>query len=179
MYYVRENLAVCGYHHIGNRESFQSHGFRVQLQCAEAYDAWLSECVEVLARPFQDGMPIPEDAFHPAQDWLAAHWDSGAKILISCAAGQSRSVTMAIALLARKAGPGFLEAAREVIRAVPGAYPHPHVLVSASAFCGQLLQLQELQDLYGSVAVPPRYPWSPELLQQAAAQQYVPLWSYR
>jgi len=82
---------------------------------------------------------------------------------------------MAIALIARKAGPSFGDAAREVIRAVPGAYPHPHILVSASAFCGPPLQLQELQGLYAAVPVQPPYPWSPELLQEAAAQAFVPL----
>src|SRR5262245_31518884 len=97
MHFIRENLAVCGYHHIGNRETFLSHRFGAQLQCTGSYDAWLPECVEVLALPFHDGMPVPPDLFHRAQDWLAAHWDVKAKILISCAAGQSRSVTMAIA----------------------------------------------------------------------------------
>ena len=175
MYYIRDNLAVCGFHHIGQRADFESHGFRVQLQCAEPYDPWLAECVQVMATPFADGAPIPKDLFNSAQDWLAGHWDARAKILISCAAGQSRSVTMAIALIARKAGPDFIEAAREVIRTVPGAYPHPHVLVSASALCGRPLQLRELQALYAGVPVQPPYPWSLELLQEAAAQAFVPL----
>jgi tRNA-specific 2-thiouridylase len=77
---------------IGKREEFASHGFRVQLQCTDNYDPWLGECLEVMATPFPDGLPIPEEVFHTAQDWLAKHWDSGRKILISCAAGQSRSV---------------------------------------------------------------------------------------
>src|SRR5436190_21553002 len=101
MYYIRDDLAVCGFHHIGRREEFESHRFSVQLQCTGAYDPWLPECVEVLTTPFDDGMAIPRDLFKQAQDWLGAHWDSRRKILISCAAGHSRSVTMAIALLNR------------------------------------------------------------------------------
>ena len=132
MYYIRDNLAVCGFHHIGSREQFEAHGFRVQLQCTEPFDPWLPECVEVMAAPFDDGMPIPKELFQTAQDWLAAHWDSGFKILISCAAGQSRSVTMAIALLSRKDGLSVLDAAHDVIARVPGAYPHPSVLNSAA-----------------------------------------------
>ena len=31
MYYIRDNLAVCGFHHIGQRADFE-YGFRVQLQ---------------------------------------------------------------------------------------------------------------------------------------------------
>lgn len=168
MYYIRDNLAVCGFHHIGQREEFESHRFNVQLQCTGAYDSWLAECVEVLTTPFDDGMAIPQDLFNQAQGWLGTHWDSGCKILISCAAGQSRSVTMAIALLNRKGGLTFLEATRDVVDRVPGAYPHPHVLASAARFSGEPLQFEELRGIYESVRSPPRYPWSLELIDEAA-----------
>ena len=170
MYYIRENLAVCGFHHIGTRESFQSHGFRVQLQCADAYDAWLAEYVEVLKRPFDDGIAVPQDLFVSAQNWLGERWDAGAKILISCAAGHSRSVTMAIALLSRKAGLSFIEATRDVIRRVPGAYPHPHVLASAARHSDAPLRSAEMEAIYAGVADPPRYPWSVELIREAAGR---------
>jgi hypothetical protein len=172
MKYIRNNLAVCGFHHIGSRADFESHGFRVQLQCTEHYDPWLAECVEVMAAPFHDGAPIPKDLFHSAQGWLAGHWDSGCKILISCAAGQSRSVTMAIALLARKSGQPFLAVAQDVIARVPDAYPHPYVLVSAAAFCNQPLRLEELEQLYAAAPNQPAYPWSRELLSDAASLIY-------
>lgn len=168
MYYIRENLAVCGFHHIGRRESFEAHGFRVQLQCTGNYDSWLADCVEVLTLPFHDGIPVPEEVFRPAQAWLAGHWDRGAKILISCAAGQSRSVTMAIALLGRKGGLSFLEAANDVIRRVPGAYPHPHVLASAARFSGAPLRASELAAIYAAAPRQPPYPWSAELIREAA-----------
>ncbi|HEV8096364.1 MAG TPA: dual specificity protein phosphatase [Burkholderiales bacterium] len=170
MHYIRNNLAVCGYHHIGQREEFESHGFRVQLQCTEHYDPWLAECVEVMSAPFDDGIPIPEALFHTAQDWLAAHWDSGCKILISCAAGRSRSVTMAIALLNRKGGLSFLEAANDVISRVPDAYPHPYVLASAARFSGRALEFAELQSVYAAIPKQPAYPWSLELVQEAASR---------
>jgi hypothetical protein len=170
MHYIRDNVAVCGYHHIGRREEFESHGFRAQLQCTDNYDPWLTECLEVMSAPFDDGVPIPEALFHTAQGWLAAHWDSGRKILISCAAGRSRSVTMAIALLSRKGGLSFLEAANEVISRVPDAYPHPYVLASAAFFSGEPLQLEQLQSLYAAVRNQPAYPWSLELVHDAALQ---------
>jgi hypothetical protein len=168
MHYIRDNLAVCGYHHIGQREEFESHHFRAQLQCTDNYDPWLPECLEVMSAPFDDGMPIPEPLFHASQDWLAAHWDSGYKILISCAAGRSRSVTMAIALLSRKGGLSFLEAANDVIGRVPDAYPHPYVLASASLFSGEPLDLEQLQSIYAAVRNQPAYPWSLELVHDAA-----------
>jgi hypothetical protein len=170
MHYIRDNLAVCGYHHIGKREEFASHGFRAQLQCTDNYDPWLTECLEVLQAPFDDGVPIPQELFHTAQDWLAGHWDSGGKILISCAAGRSRSVTMAIALLSRKGGLSFLEAANDVISRVPDAYPHPYVLASASLFLGEPLYLEQLQSIYADVPNQPAYPWSLELVHDAALQ---------
>ena len=101
------------------------HGFQVQLQCTEPFDPWLGECVEVMSAPFVNGVAIPPDLFFAAQDWLAERWDSARKILISCAAGQSRSVTMAIALISRKDRLSFLDAANDVIDRVPGAYPSP------------------------------------------------------
>ena len=168
MNYIRNNLAVCGFHHIGNREQFELHGFHVQLQCTEPFDPWLPECVEVMSAPFHDGAPIPEELFRTAQDWLGAHWDSGFKILISCAAGQSRSVTMAIALLNWKGGLSFVDAAHDVMGRVPGAYPHPYVLASASLFAGEPLPLSELQGIYAAARNQPPYPWSFELLHDAA-----------
>jgi len=122
----------------------------------------------VLALPFDDGMPVPEKVFRPAQEWLCMHWDRGAKILISCAAGQSRSVTMAIALLARKGGLSFFDSTREVIRRVPGAYPHPHVLASAARLSGAPLSADELETIYAAVPKQPPYPWSTELIREAA-----------
>ncbi len=172
MHYIRDNLAVCGFHGIGSREDFEAHGFRVQLQCTEPFDPWLSECVEVMSAPFHDGAPIPKDLFHEAQNWLAKHWDSGFKILISCAAGQSRSVTMAIGLMSRKGHRSFLDAVHEVLARVPGAYPHPYVLASAAAFCGQPFQFEELQSVYAAVEKQPPYPWSIDLLREAAGQVY-------
>lgn len=168
MNFIRDNLAICGFHDIGSREEFESHSFRVQLQCTEPFDPWLAECVEVMTAPFRDGAPIPEDLFRTAQGWLATHWDSGSKILISCAAGQSRSVTMAVALLNRKEGLTFFDAAQDVIGHVPGAYPHPYVLASASLFSGEPLTLGQLQDIYATARHQPPYPWPLELLHDAA-----------
>jgi len=172
MHYIRDNLAVCGFHGIGIREEFVMHGFHAQLQCTEPFDPWLLDCVAVMSAPFSDGAPIPAALFHEAQTWLASHWDTGAKILISCAAGQSRSVTMAIALLSRKARVRFVDAAREVVTRVPGAYPHPYVLASAASLCGQPLRVEQLQSVYASAAEQPPYPWSPELIREAAEQGY-------
>ena len=125
-----------------------------------------------MCTPFPDGVPIPTDLFQQAQHWLTTHWDAGSKILISCAAGQSRSVTMAIALVSRKARMPFLDAALDVIAHVPGAYPHPSVLASAAAFSGQPVQFEQLLKVYAAVQRQPPYPWSTDLLREAAGRIY-------
>jgi hypothetical protein len=167
MNYVRDNLAICGFHEIGSREQFRSYGFNAQLQCTGPFDPWLGEELEVLAIPFDDGMAIPASVFRDAQRWLDRHWDSRHRILISCAAGRSRSVTMTIALLHRRTGQPFGEAAREVLAKRPEAYPHPDILLSAARYCGERLTFARLRRLYDEAPVQPPYPWPDELLHEA------------
>ena len=171
MNFIRPNLAVCGFQGIGTQDRFRQHGFHAQFQCADPFDPWLTECLEVKALPFPDAAPIPPAIFAEGQAWLGGHWDQGNKILISCAGGASRSVTMAIAMLTLKADVTFLSATAEVIEKIPEAYPHPFVLVSASLLCGEPLTLSELRRVYGSVRVQPPYPWSEDLLGSALEQR--------
>jgi len=167
MHYVRENVAICGFHEIGSRETFRSHRFHAHLQCAAPFDPWLEEELEVKAMLFDDGMVIPAAVFRDAQSWLDGHWDRGHKILISCAAGRSRSVTMTIALLHRKAGQPFEDAMREVLSKRPEAYPHPDILLSASRYCGERLGFARLRRLYDEAPIQPACPWPDDLLQEA------------
>ena len=167
MHYIRDNLAVCGFLGIGRRDEFETHGFAAQLQCAEPFDPWLRECVDVKSLPFDDGALIPKGVFDEAQEWLLRHWESGSKILISCVGGQSRSVTMSVALLSTTSHSDFLHSVHDVLSRVPEAYPHPHVLVSAANHCGKLLQLDDLRLIYANARYQPPYPWSIDLMQEA------------
>jgi hypothetical protein len=170
MNFVRDNLAICGFHEIGSREQFRSHGFDAQLQCTGPFDPWLEEEVEVKAMPFDDGMAIPARVFRDAQSWLDRHWDSRHRILISCAAGRSRSVTMTIALLHRRTALPFEQAAREVLAKRPEAYPHPDILLSAARYCGERLTFARLRRLYDEAPVQPAEPWPDELLRGALSR---------
>lgn len=167
MHYVRDNVAICGFHEIGERESFRSHRFHAHLQCAAPFDPWLGEEVEVKATLFDDGAVIPPNLFREAQSWLDGHWDRGHRILVSCAAGRSRSVTMTIALLHRKTGLSFFDAAREVVAKRPEAYPHPDVLASAARYCGETLAFEQFRSLYDEARYQPPCPWPDELLHEA------------
>lgn len=169
--FIRDNLAVCGFAGIGRREEFESMGFTAQLQCTEHFDAWLHESLEVKCLPFDDGVEIPQSIADEGLSWLLGHWLSGSKILISCAGGRSRSVTMSIALLSRATGASFLDAAREVMGCIPEAYPHPEVLGSAARYCNEPLALKDLQAIYQMAQVQPPFPWSVEAIRQAVADK--------
>ena len=167
MNFIRPNLAVSGFDGVRARERFLSLGFDAQLQCAEGFDRWVAECVEVKALPFVDGAPIPAQTFAQSQAWLGGHWDLGHKILISCAAGMSRSVAMTAALLALKANVRFVDAIAEVMAKRPEANPHPMVLASAAAMCGQRLALTDLREVYALPPLPIRISWPERLLREA------------
>jgi len=116
---------------------------------------------------FDDCAPIPREMFFEGQNWLSYHWDSGNKILISCSAGESRSVVMAIGLLYSKEGGNFVRVCHDVCSEVRGAYPHPAILASAAAHCHVILSLDEMRELYASIRSQPPFPWTERLLMDS------------
>lgn len=167
IYFIRENLAVCDLTGIGSQQDFEMHGFRAHLQCVDGFDSWIKECAEVKCLPFDDGLPIPPEILKEAQNWLSKHWDKGNKILISCTGGASRSVAMAIGLLSLKTYIGFLNTCEEVFSKIPGAYPHPKVLVSVANYCDFAMDFNTLKGLYLKIRFQPPFPWSDELLKES------------
>ncbi len=175
IHHIKENLSICGFGGIGDREHFVSHGFKAHLQCAEGFEEGLKECVDVKCLPFDDAVPIPFECLDEAQTWLAGHWERGHRILISCAAGESRSVAMAACLLALKTDAGFYGACEEVFTKVPGAYPHPNNLVSAANYCGVIFNFNQLKDLYLKIPVQPPFPWTDDTLKDVLNIQTKPI----
>ncbi len=167
IFHIRKNFSVCGFEGIGDRSSFERHGFAVHLQCVEGFEDWLKECVDVKCLPFDDGLPIPINTLDKAQTWLSGNWDRGHKILISCAAGESRSVTMAACLLTLKTDVGFSLACEEVFAKVLGAYPHPNILVSAACYSGVILDFDQLKEIYLKIPIQPLFPWSNDILKDS------------
>lgn len=167
VYHIKDNLSVCGFGGTGDRQQFERHGFQAHLQCAEGFDGWLKDCLDVKFLPFDDAVPIPLECLDEAQTWLSEHWDRGHKILVSCAAGESRSVAMAACLLTLKTEADFYLACEEVLSKVPGAYPHPSILVSAAAYCGQILDFDRLKNLYLKIPAQPPFPWTDDILKEA------------
>ena len=170
IFQIRENLSVCGFEGIGGRSSFERYGFEAHLQCVDGFDDWIEECVDVKCLPFDDGLPIPVDTLDEAQTWLSGYWDQGNKILISCAAGESRSITMAACLLTLKTDAGFSRACKEIFTKVPGAYPHPNILVSAANYCNARVDFNQLKEIYSNIQIQPPFPWPDDVLMESLKQ---------
>lgn len=148
--FVRPSLAVSGYRAVTTRAAFREHGFSAQLQLATYPQEWLSEEVEVGAFPFRDGFTPPQPTLDAALAWAAQRWPAG-RLLVSCAAGQSRSVSLAIGVLIRQESSSLVDAAHEVIASVPRARPHPLVLVGVARACGLDPELAELRAIYDAL----------------------------
>lgn len=82
--------------------------------------------------PFDDGHEIPERQFKECLSWLKFMYENGHNILIHCAAGRSRSVTITAAFMHYAGLATFEEALQMIALARPEASnPHPAVVVSA------------------------------------------------
>lgn len=167
IYFVRPYLAVCGFAGLINRQSFELHHFEAQLQCASGFESWLETCLEVKSLPFYDGYPVPADIFWDGQQWLNQQLAQNRKTLVSCAAGQSRSVTMVTAALHLFENTPFLDAAWDVCTTVSESYPHPDVLISAAGHCGAALSFEELRCFYDGLPAQPLFPWTDDLIWTA------------
>jgi hypothetical protein len=169
MFHVTELLSVCGYSGIPSQQAFQSYGFKAHLQCSDGFDDWIADYSEVKRLSFDDCAPIPLQVLDSAFSWLKHHWQKGHRVLISCTAGESRSISLAIGFLAVTGPMAFMDACRRVFSAVPGAYPHPMPLLSVANYCGAVIDIDELSVVYDSIQNQPPFPWPISELQRAVA----------
>ncbi len=85
--------------------------------------------------PLKDGKPIPDGYLQRVTDWLIYRLRCQQRILVYCAAGQSRSVTVAAVTMVRMGLADTFDRAVETIRDVrPKASPHPVLRQSARAY---------------------------------------------
>ncbi len=152
------------------QESFLAHGFAAQLQLATFPQDWLEDVVAVGAFPFRDGFSPPPDTVEAALTWASQRWAQGA-LLVSCAAGQSRSVSLTIGLLVRSCGLSLVDAAHEVIAGVPRARPHPLVLVGVARACGLDPELEELRAIYDALDLDSHELGWPDVTLRAALEE--------
>jgi hypothetical protein len=84
--------------------------------------------------PFNDGEGIPQRSFTECLGWLKFMYDNGHKILIHCAAGISRSVTILASFMHYEGICDFTEALDRIKMNRPNATPAPAVENSAKQF---------------------------------------------
>jgi hypothetical protein len=149
-HFVRPSLAVSGYRGVTTREALRAQAFVAQLQLATFPQPWLPEELEVGAFPFRDGCTPPPETLRAALDWSTRRWPAG-RLLVSCAAGQSRSVSLCVGILIEREGVSLVDAAHEVIAGVPRARPHPLVLVGVARACGHDPDLAQLREIYDAL----------------------------
>lgn len=92
--------------------------------------------------PFNDGEGIPPQAFVKCLGWLKFMYENGHTILIHCAAGISRSVTILASFMHYEGIADFNEALNVIRMNRPNASPAPAVLRSAK----QMLKVGEYGD---------------------------------
>jgi predicted phosphodiesterase len=170
MFQVTDKLWVCGYSGIPSPQEFAAYGFNAHFQCTDGFDDWIADYAEIKCLPFKDCTAIPPQILSTAFSWLKSHWEKNHRILISCGAGESRSVSIAIGLLSIAEQMPFLQACRIVFQAIPKAYPHPKTLLSVANHCDASLNMDRLRDIYDSILNPPPFPWPTSELEEACAE---------
>tara|TARA_Y100000310_G_scaffold324213_1_gene385821 strand:+ start:548 stop:913 length:366 start_codon:yes stop_codon:yes gene_type:complete len=106
------------------------HGVEKWGLIIDLFGRSLQEDTDVLMqRPFEDGWPIPDGVLDDAESLVRASVDLGMPVLIHCAAGVSRSVSVAYAMLRTVYGMDHDEALGRV--KVDPNYPRKETLRSA------------------------------------------------
>jgi len=168
---VSDNLSVCGLQSVNDPEIFMGYGFKAHLQLVEGFPEWIMKFTSVKTLCFDDCVSIPQTVLDEAMSWIKPFYFKGQRILISCAAGESRSVSIAICATSLFESMEFYDACKVVFKAIPRAYPHPNPLVSVGKYCKASLHKKQLRNIYSLVSFPPPFPWQEEELDNALSQQ--------
>ena len=169
IFQITETISVCGFQGIEKEEKFQKRGFDAHLQCVAGFEPWISKYVDVKQCFFDDCQSIPKGILDNANGWLSVKWKNGEHILISCAMGESRSVSMAINLLLLKTNQTFEEACALLFSKIPKAYPHPKVLASVAIYHNLDLSVEILRDVYSKVQIFYPFPWTDADFKEAVS----------
>ncbi|KAA5549289.1 dual specificity protein phosphatase family protein [Adhaeribacter rhizoryzae] len=81
--------------------------------------------IQTLYIPIEDGVPVQREILEKGVQFILSQQQEGKKVMVSCGAGISRSVTFIIAALKETEDIPLLEAYQVVLNAHVGALPHP------------------------------------------------------
>jgi protein-tyrosine phosphatase len=124
MFKIRDWLFISGYPSASSPQLVKAHGIEASLQLFEAIKM---EGVESLYLDVQDGYEITPAQIRSGVDFVRANHEKSKKVLVTCGAGISRSVTFSIACLKEIEGLSLPDAYKSVRQHHPEAMPdHIH-----------------------------------------------------
>lgn len=142
MHIIRPWLLVGKYRETVNLSLLQHYDIAAMLHLAERVEQPGISCMYL---PVEDGVPLDPDHLQAGIEFIRAEQRHGARVLVACGAGVSRSVTFAIAALKEIEGLSLLEAWAAIKAVHPMALPHPELWQSLGRYYGE--------------ALPPLAPW--------------------
>ncbi|MDQ4141208.1 MAG: dual specificity protein phosphatase family protein [Bacteroidota bacterium] len=131
MYVIRPWLVLGKHQETHHLPLLQAYGIEAMLQFAEKVE---HPTIRSLYLPIEDGIPLSTEAFQQGIDFMHTNHQEGKKILVSCGAGISRSVTFVIAFLKETEELTLLEAYQTVLKVHGRALPHPKLWQSLCAY---------------------------------------------
>jgi protein-tyrosine phosphatase len=143
MYQIRPWLFVGKYRETANRTILNTHQITAMLQLAETVE---QPGITSLYLPVEDGEPLPYDLLAKGVTFVSQQKMAGSRILIACAAGISRSVTFAIAVLHDEEGISLLDAFHDIHSIHPDALPHYELWYSLCEYYHENVPLERLWD---------------------------------
>ncbi|MHA6250016.1 dual specificity protein phosphatase family protein [Pontibacter sp. CAU 1760] len=108
--------------------------------------------VHSLYLPIQDGAPLVEEDFWRGIQFILLEHQLGRNVVIACAAGISRSVTFAVAVLKETENLTLLEAYRQIVQGDAAALPHPVLWESLCRIYNVDIPYVEVLKIYNKVA---------------------------
>lgn len=130
--WVYENLYVGSLVTMRHQDEVREEGISaiVRLDMADREDGQWASDFALLDIPFMDGDSIPDDAIPEVTEFIHTRIQAGKSVLVHCAVGMSRSVTMVMAYLIEYEGMSLDEAFGTVREGRTEAYPHENLLIS-------------------------------------------------
>jgi protein-tyrosine phosphatase len=133
---ISHRLWVGGKKAASDLVGYNPAGITAVLNVNQAPDEKQSHDIIYMHIPFDDGEAIPPKQFVKCLGWLKFMYENGHTILIHCAAGISRSVTITAAFMHYEGITDFNSALNQIRLARPVASPAPAVVVSAKKLLG-------------------------------------------
>ena len=140
MHKIREWLYIGKYSQTRDLDYLNLVGITAMLQLAEHVP---QPDIDTLYLDVNDGEAIPHEMIEHGINYILEKKKTNNKVLVACGAGISRSSTFALAALMEAENLSLFEAYHEVFLRHRGAEPHHELIMSLSAYHGEVMDLAE------------------------------------